>query len=260
MKSMFQRPPSRHDSVIRLFCVPNAGNGPSAFRGWAQPLLPEIEATIIEMPGRESRFHEPPYQRMEALVADLATAAIASLRDDQPFTFFGNSLGSLIAFETLHEIRRRTGREALHLFVSAAGAPQCESPLPPIGHLCDQELVRAVDERYGGIPAAVLADEEFLAAILPTLRADICLLEAYGRREPQPLACPVTAFAGLRDTTVPLDHVEAWSEQTSGRFERFFLEEGHLYLQSARDFLIRRVRESLLVATPAQLQGEECSR
>jgi surfactin synthase thioesterase subunit len=255
---MFQRPPSRNDSVIRLFCVPHAGSGATAFRGWAEPLLPEIEATVVELPGRESRFRDVPYPRMEPLVNDLATAVIAALAEDQPFAFFGNSLGSLIAFETLHEIHRRTGREALHLFVSASGAPQCEPPLPPIGHLADRELVRAVDERYGGIPAVVLADEEFLAAILPTLRADICLLETYQRPEPKPLMCPVTAFAGLRDATVPLEHVEAWREQTTGPFERVFLNEGHLYLQTARDFLVQRVRDNLLAAAP--MRQEEISQ
>lgn len=248
MTSMFQRPPSRDDSVIRLFCVPHAGTGATAFRGWTERLLPEIETTVVELPGRESRFRETPYQRMGPLVSDLAAAVTDCLSEDQPFAFFGNSLGSLIAFETLHEIRRQSGREALHLFVSASGAPHCQSPLPPIGHLDDHDLVRAVDERYGGIPAPVLADEEFLAAILPTLRADICLLEAYQRDRPQPLSCPVTAFAGLRDTTVPFAHVEAWRDQTIRHFERFFLEEGHLYLQSSRDFLIQRVLNELLAA------------
>lgn len=256
--SMFQRPPSRDDSVIRLFCIPHAGTGATAFRGWAKPLLPGIETTVVELPGRETRFREAPYQRMAPLVADLATAVIDCLAEGQPFAFFGNSLGGLIAFETLHEIRRRTGREALHLFVSATGAPHCQPPLPPIGHLDDRELVRALDVRYGGIPAEALADEEFLAAVLPTLRADICLLEAYQRQDPEPLSCPLTAFAGIRDTTVPFEHVEAWRDQTSGQFERIFLEEGHLYLQTARNILIERVRNDLLAART--IQEEEIPR
>jgi medium-chain acyl-[acyl-carrier-protein] hydrolase len=238
--------------VVRLFCIPNAGHGPAVFRGWAERLLPEIEAIIVELPGRESRFHEPPYRRIEPLVNDLAGAVIDCLDDDQPFAFFGNSSGSVIAFEALHEIRRRSGREAIHLFVSAAGAPHCEPVLPPIGHLEDRELIRAVDERYGGIPAPVLADKEFLAAALPTLRADICMLEAYRRQAPEPVGCPITAFGGERDATVPREQVEAWREQTSSTFECFFLDEGHLYLQSARDTLVGRLREALLASTAGE--------
>lgn len=245
---MLRPAPSRRSSVVRLFCIPNAGSGPTAFRGWSERLLPEIEMIAVELPGRESRFHEVPYYRMEPLVADLAGAIIDCLEDDQPFAFFGNSSGGIIAFETLHEIHRRTGREAFHLFVSASSAPHCEPVLPPIGHLEDRELIRAVDERYGGIPAPLLADEEFLTAVLPTLRADIRLLEAYRTQEREPLGCPITAFGGMRDATLPREHVKAWREQTSNKFEYFFLDEGHLYLQSARDILIRHLRRTLLTS------------
>jgi medium-chain acyl-[acyl-carrier-protein] hydrolase len=189
---------------------------------------------------------------MEALVRDLSGSVIDSLAPDRGFAFFGNSMGSIIAFETLQEIRRRTGRSAIHLFVSAAGAPHCEPVLPPIGQLEDTELIRAVQTRYGGIPAPVLADEEFLASVLPTLRADIGLLEAYRRPEPDPLDCPITAYGGRFDATVPHEQVEAWREQTFCTFECFFLEDGHHYLQSARDLLVSHLRQTLLVSESTQ--------
>lgn len=243
---MFEFSASRNDSILRLFCIPNAGKGRSAFRGWAEEFLPDIETTLVELPGRESRFRETPYREMRPLAGDLSRAVIACLADEQPFAFFGNSLGAAIAFETLHEVRRRTGREAAHLFVSAAGAPRCKPPLPSMAHLSDPELIRTLDERYGGIPAAILADQEFLTAMLPTLRADVGLLEAYRPAGDDPLHCPITAFAGTRDATVPREHVEAWREQTTNAFQCLFLDEGHLYLQSARDILVRHVRQALV--------------
>ncbi len=253
---MLRRTRFLDDAIIRLFCVPHAGNGPAVFRGWAETLAPEIETIVVALPGRESRFHEAPYQQMKPLVNDLADAVLDCLADDQLFAFFGNSMGSVIAFETLHEIRRRTGREALHLFVSACGAPHCQSILPPMAHLEDEELIREVDVRYGGIPAAVLADKEFLALALPTLRADICVIEGYRQDAPQPLKCPITAFAGRKDATVPSGQVEEWRAQTAGEFHAYFLEEGHLYLQSAREVLLHQLRQSLLVsaAHPGGLQ------
>jgi surfactin synthase thioesterase subunit len=244
---MLRRFPSR-DSLVQLFCIPHAGSGPGAFLGWRGKLLPEIEIAVVELPGRESRFREVPYRNMEALVSDLSTAVITSLVPDKPFAFFGNSMGSIIAFETLHEVRRRTGRSAAHLFVSAAAAPQCEPILPPIGHLEDCDLIRAVETRYGGIPGLVLADEEFLAMVLPTLRADFQMLEACRKARIAVLDCPITAFWGRQDPTVPLEQVEAWREQTSSSFQLLMLEEGHLYLQSARGLLIEHLRGNLLVS------------
>jgi medium-chain acyl-[acyl-carrier-protein] hydrolase len=94
----------------------------------------------------------------------------------------------------------------------------------------------------------VLEDKEFLAAMLPTLRADIGVLEAYERSAPRPLSCPITAFGGLRDRTVPIPHLQGWSEQTTASFTRILLEEDHLYLQSARQTLIAHVREALVAS------------
>jgi medium-chain acyl-[acyl-carrier-protein] hydrolase len=249
---MFQIAPSSDWRTTRLFCFPHAGGGPSAFRGWRDQLGPDLEAVIVQLPGRESRFREKPYLRMEPLVCDLADAIIPYLANGQKFAFFGNSLGGLIAYETLHAIKRRTGSDAIHFFVSASGAPHTPSPLPPMGYLNDRELVREVSERYGGIPALVLEDEEFLAALLPTLRADIQMLEAYKRSLPEPLSCPITAFAGARDMTVPVKHLEAWSDQTTSSFTKIVLDEDHLYLQSARKTLTATIRETLVSAACAR--------
>ena len=235
-------------SAIRLFCVPHAGGGPSAFRGWKEQLAPDIETSLIHLPGREGRFREKPYVSLELLVRDLTDAVLSDLADGQRYAFFGNSLGGLIAFETVHEIQRRVGYEATHLFVSATGAPHLPAHLPPMGHLGDQELIGEVSDRYGAIPAPILEDEEFLAAMLPVLRADIRMLEAYTTRTTRPLSCPITAFGGARDLAVPVQHIEAWREQTTSSFTRISLDEDHLYLQSSRDQLTATIRETLLAS------------
>lgn len=249
---MLRRIPFRGSPVVLLFCVPHAGTGPAAFRGWAAGLVPEIDPIVVELPGRESRFHEPPYQRMEPLVRDLSDAVIDSLAEDQPFAFFGNSLGGLIAFEALHQIRRRTGREALHLFVSASSAPGCEPVLPPISHLEDRELVREIEARYGAIPAPVLNDSDFLSSLLPTLRADIRLFETYRWNGGESLSCPITAYAGRFDRSVPQENVDAWKGQTSNTFRSLFLNDGHMFLQSCRDYLVRDLRNALLLSETRQ--------
>jgi medium-chain acyl-[acyl-carrier-protein] hydrolase len=232
--------------AIRLFCVPHAGGGLSVFRGWQEQLSPKVGAVIVRLPGREGRFREDPYRGIDPLVSDLADAVLDSMKPGERFAFFGNSLGGLIAFETLHEIRRRTGHEALHLFVSAVGAPHLQPTLPPMSHLDDSDLVREVSLRYGGIPAQILNDQEFMAAMLPTLRADIGMLESYERTKPRPLSCPITAFGGIRDRTLPLAHLTGWVEQTTSSFTHVLLDEDHLYLQSARQELTAHIQNALL--------------
>ena len=77
------------------------------------------------------------------------------------------------------------------------------------------------------------------------LRADICMLEAYDRTVPQPLSCPITAFGGKLDRTVPLAHIGGWRDQTTSSFTQILIDEDHLYLQSAREHLTGYIRETL---------------
>lgn len=237
--------PSSDRKGIRLFCVPHAGGGLSVFRGWQQQLGPAVGAVIVRLPGREDRFREDPYRNMDELVSDLTDAVLGLLNSGDRFAFFGNSLGGLIAFETVHEIRRRTGYEAQHLFVSSVGAPHLTPLLPPISQLDDSAFVREVSWRYGGIPSQVLNDQEFMAAMLPTLRADIGLLDSYKRTEPRPLSCSITAFGGIRDRTLSMEHLMAWSEQTASAFNHVLLDQGHLYLDGARQVLTAHIQNAL---------------
>ena len=242
---MLQFSATSNDKALRLFSIPHAGGGPSVYRGWREALAPEVDLIIAELPGREGRFGEPQYQRIDDVINALTNAVIPVIRDGQPFAFFGNSLGGLIAFETLHAIRQITGLEAEHLFVSSVGAPQLHRAVPRMSQLSDADLVREICERYGSIPSAVLEDADLMAAMLPILRADVSVIESYRPVAPRPLSCGITAFSGSRDRTLSVSDVSAWREQTTSSFHHVVLDEDHLYLQNARNYLTSFIRETL---------------
>jgi medium-chain acyl-[acyl-carrier-protein] hydrolase len=114
--------------------------------------------------------------------------------------------------------------------------------------LSDCKLIQEICRRYDGIPAEILADQEFLAAVLGTIRADMRVVESYVRTGIRPLGCSITAFAGERDRTVSIGEVEQWKDQTSAAFSMVLLDEDHLYLQSARKQLVETIRDTLLNA------------
>ena len=53
--------------------------------------------------------------------------------------------------------------------------------------------------RLGGAPAKVLDSAELLQLMLPLLRADFAVTQAYKYSEGPPLGCPLTAIGGLED-------------------------------------------------------------
>src|SRR5512147_3046207 len=96
--------PSSAPPRLRLFCFPYAGGGAAVFARWAELLPPEIELCRVQLPGRETRWREAPLTSLPHLTDTLAEEIHAYL--DQPFAFFGHSLGALTSFELARQLRR----------------------------------------------------------------------------------------------------------------------------------------------------------
>src|ERR1700709_2596152 len=99
-----------------LFCLPSAGGAANMFRPWASRLPDVIEVVAIEFAGRGARHAEPLLRDLRQAAACLASA-IASL-GDQPFAFFGHSMGAMLAYELARQLRG-SGREPVYAFLSA---------------------------------------------------------------------------------------------------------------------------------------------
>lgn len=227
---------------IRLFCLPYAGGGASAYRSWLAGLPSFVELCPIQMPGRENRIRDTMFTRLPPLVRALAQALYPHL--DKPFVFFGHSLGAKLAFELTRLLRREHGPEPLHLFVSGHGAPHKPSTESPIHALPDAEFILEV-QRYEGMPQEVLESEDLMRYLIPILRADFSVNESFVYTEEPPLRSSITAYGGLRDEKVSRDDIEAWREQTTANFEFLMFPGGHFFLQTERMFFLRELSQQL---------------
>jgi medium-chain acyl-[acyl-carrier-protein] hydrolase len=171
---------------------------------------------------------------------------------DAPFALFGHSMGALVAFELVRELRRRDGPAPVLLAVSGHQAPLRPDVEGPFSHLPDAAFLDEVRRRYDGIPAEVLEEEELLQLLLPVLRADIQALETYVYDGEPPLDCPISCFGGEDDPHVALADLEAWSDETSGRLRVRTFPGGHFFVESARREVLRALGEDL---APARSRG-----
>ena len=219
---------------ITLFCIPYAGGGASAFRNWSAFPAPQIAAERIQLPGRENRLAEPPFDRLAPLVD--ALASVLQAHCDLPFALFGHSMGALIAFEVARELRRRHALCPVHLFVSAHRAPQLPNPHAPVHSLCDDALAEEL-VRLNKDSADVFRNAELRQLLLPLLRADLAVCETYAYADEAPLDCPISAFAGSDDARVSVSEIAAWGAQTKASFKLKVVDGDHFFLQSAEAFL-----------------------
>ncbi|WNV87572.1 thioesterase domain-containing protein [Umezawaea sp. Da 62-37] len=235
-------PPSPTAPAVRLFCLPYVGGAASVYEPWRGALGGDVEVCPVELPGHQTRLRERALTRIDELVDALASALADEL--DVPYALFGHSLGSLVAFELARELRRRGAGEPRALFVSGGPAPRLPRTHPPVHEASEAEVVARL-RMLGGLPDEVLAEPELLGRFLPTIRADFAVFETYAFTPERPLTCPVVAFTGSEDTDVPLDRVEPWSAESTGRFEHHVLPGGHFFVHTARTALLNLVRGEL---------------
>jgi surfactin synthase thioesterase subunit len=224
----------RPEATLRVFCFPYAGAGSTVFRGWLPFVPDDVELCVVVPPGREAALTDFP------TVTALATAAIVPYLD-RPYAIFGHSLGASIGFEVARALEA-AGRPSPLVFVpSGRRAPTVASRRAPIAGLPDDDaFLDAIARSNGPDPAfdAFRAEPELVAMVMPLLRADFTLVEAYRPLSERPLACPITAFAAYDDPHAPEDAILPWLEQTTAAFAHRMFAGTHLYLNAHRDVVV----------------------
>ncbi len=259
------------EARMRLYCFAYAGGTAAVYAPGARLLAPEIEVYAVELPGHGTRMGEEPLDDVAAMAQQLLPQVCDIQVDQRPFAFYGHSLGAVIAYETalaLQELERIEQRMCIsatprplltlqHLFVGAARAPHLPPVLPPLSHLDEEAFLAGVQQRYGGISEAVLAEPELLEMILPPMRADFAAYEKYRHRVRGRLTCPLTAFAGSRDPVVSETAVAAWADHTSGPFRFHAIPGDHFFLAEHREQVLGIVSRSLRTDEAGFSSGSE---
>jgi medium-chain acyl-[acyl-carrier-protein] hydrolase len=235
-------------ATVRLLCLPHAGGGAGAYRTWAESLADHgVEVVAIRLPGRETRFHERPYTRLPELVA----ALIDDLRPvfDQPYAWFGHSMGALVAFEACRLARRLGLPSPDRLLVSGRPAPHLV-PRESRVHNAPVPRFLARLREMNGTPPELLNDPGALASLLPTLRADFAIAETYQYRTGPPLEVPISAFGGASDVFANAEELRGWGQHSTAGCTVRVLDGGHFFLHDFHRRLLPLVAVDLRSPTP----------
>lgn len=226
---------------IRLFCLPFAGGGASAFFNWANELSASVEVCPIQLPGRENRMSETPFTQLTTLVQVLTRVMQPYL--DKPFAIFGHSMGAKISYELSRQLSQTYSVLPQHLFVSGSRPPHMPEE-SPIHQLPEQEFLREVLQ-FNGTPKTIMENEKLMTLFLPLLRADLTLDETYIYQPCSPLACPITVLGGIEDAEVDHDDLLAWREYTTNSFAVQMFPGDHFFLRSVEKDILRILSASL---------------
>lgn len=233
-------PEGPDDGRIRLFCLPFAGGGAAAYRGWAPMFGDTAHVVPVLLPGREARLNEPALTDADALAELVADALAPWCRE--PYAVYGHSMGALLAHRTVRALLRRGLPAPELLAVAARRAPHLPPDLPLVHDLPREALVAKL-RTMGATPAAVLANDALLDVVLPTVRADFAMGElAVLQPTDEPLPVPIVAFGGRTDGLVDRAALTAWERHTTGSFDCRLFDGGHFFHCEDPGAVVRELR------------------
>ncbi|WP_140394650.1 thioesterase II family protein [Streptomyces recifensis] len=213
--------------TLSLMCLPYAGGGAGVFRPWQnRPDLP-FHVVPVQLPGRDEWFVQEPCTTM----ADAARVCAEQIREAAgtgPFAVFGHSFGALLAYETVRLLAAEGAPLPEHLVVSGAAAPDVDRPRMDGAALDDDAFVARLRDLVGYDHEA-WHEPELRELLLPALRADLAVQDAYVPSAGPPLPMPLTVLRGTGDDLVRYEDAARWSEYGASGAQVADMPGGHMY-------------------------------
>jgi medium-chain acyl-[acyl-carrier-protein] hydrolase len=200
------------------------------YNKWKKYLHNTIELCPIELAGRGKRFAVPFYSSVEDAVDDIYNSIKVEL-DRNEYAFWGHSMGSLLAFELEHHVKRFGHKEPVHIFFSGRTPPHFKNDNEkPIHTLPDEEFKNEI-RRLGGTPKELFESKELLELFLPILRADYRIIEEY-KYFPRNYSFnnSISVFSGKEDVEITPDVLMQWDRYTKNECNIYQFDGGHFFI------------------------------
>ncbi len=231
---------------MKLFCIPYAGGSASNYTRWNKYLHNSINLYPMELAGRGMRYSKPLYNSINEAVDDLYNLIKGEL-NNEPYAFFGHSMGSLLVYELGIKIIEKHN-SPVHVFVSGGTAPQARVKTKPTHNLPLEEFKKEI-LRYEGTPATFFDNKELLDLFLPVLRSDIKIMEEYDypyNRVFEPFKCPISVFHGKTDFHAPSSTISEWRKLTTEDCRIYPFEGGHFFIHDYEEEIVEIINQTLI--------------
>jgi surfactin synthase thioesterase subunit len=202
----------------------------------AQRLPDTIEPIGIRPPGRESRWAEPPFTSLRALVESLVDAVADQLV--APYALLGGCSGALLAFEAARCLRRRGLPPPQLLVVLSHEAPHLVTGPPP--EAADDPIDRLLT--LGWTTESAATRPELLRLLRRLAEADFAVVDNYTCEPEPPLEVPISVLAGHDDPELTPADLVAWRTQTTRDFTLRWIDGSHHLVNSNPDGIVRALQ------------------
>jgi len=228
-------------SKITLLAFPFAGGSRYSYNEFKKHVPDFLNFVPIDLPGRGSRITEMLLSDITAIIQDALEQVKSHLYS--PYAIYGHSMGAVVSYLLILEIKRHNLPPPLHLYVSGRGAPSIIDEESPSYDLPKEQFKDRLIE-LGGSPKEVLENDMLFDFFEGILRADFKAIENYQYRNEPAVDIPIDVFYGS-DDEVTKDEAEQWNVHSTKTVTVTVYDGDHFFIFDHAAELMTKIGDSL---------------
>jgi len=217
-----------------LVCFHDAGGNSSLFDSWQDKISKDVQLITVELPGRSGE--EIKNADISKVIHQITEKLSPQLTHN--FSFFGHSMGGLVAFEVAKALQKYE-MSPVQLIVSST--PQLASY--DKNHLDPEADNKTLAQRFPHLSPSVTQDVDLRNMLISMLRTDLRYLSSYEYKFSPPMNMDIIAIHGKDDQTVSEDQMKRWAKETTRTFDFIQRPGDHHYLRTDTTFVTDLVNE-----------------
>ncbi|MDE7425931.1 MAG: thioesterase [Lachnospiraceae bacterium] len=213
---------------MKLFCIPYAGGSSTIYYKWKKCFPEFITIIPMEYKGHGRRLAELMDCSIEEVVDDLCVI-VSQYLDGEDYAFYGHSMGSIVAFEMYHKMKKEGFKEPKHIFFSGHAAPECANNGLVKHLLTDEKLINEI-VKMGGFSKKIMQEKKLVTTMLPILRNDFKIIETYQyNHNKEKMDCPISILYGIKDM-IEVNDLKMWEKYTTNSSSFYGFDGDHFFI------------------------------
>lgn len=229
---------------IKLFCIPFAGNSAMFFSTWQKYLDSRIEVHPIELSGRGKRRDVKFCETFDEVVNDIFKLIEHKLNDCE-YSFWGHSMGALIAYELNLKLYNLGYKPSVHLFLSGRPTPNYEINKNKNWTSLSDENFKSEILNLGGTCSDIFDNPRLGRVYFERFKADYKVLESYNYIKCQPkLKSRVSIFYGVNDELTK-GIINEWKSYIEKEIQFYPFNGGHFFINEYKETILKIINSTL---------------
>ena len=233
---------TENSSKENIIFFPFAGGTGEFYIPWFKHFDSSVSCHYAMLSGRGRLFNKSAIDNIDEQV-DVLIPEILKIAD-RPFSFFGHSMGALIAFELTKKLFYKHNLLPKHLFISGHRAPSLDYKRRLLHKMDKEQLIEEI-KKMGSISTSGDIDLELLEPFLPTLYSDFKLCETYNYSKGFPLPCPISILWGNNDLIIQKENINLWQLESDRDINYYSFDGDHFYLENNVNQIVNIVNKHL---------------